>query len=176
MRTIAHTSPRDTLLLLQQALCNCPPYRKVPTYLDWAIGLTTTPRAAATASPPDPAHPHSHSVSNACTLRNHMTTRPFSVAAATSGSHAVPQPILVSNMDRRIKPARSLSKLIRRVASFGKLDVHDKENYAPEPSPPPPPLPTTRESLQPRQPVSVPMAEEEDFSSLPLQDRFVHKV
>ncbi|WYZ43328.1 hypothetical protein EsH8_VI_001027 [Colletotrichum jinshuiense] len=105
-----------------------------------------------------------------------MTTRPFSVAAATSGSHAVPQPILVSNMDRRIKPARSLSKLIRRVASFGKLDVHDKENYAPEPSPPPPPLPTTRESLQPRQPVSVPMAEEEDFSSLPLQDRFVHKV
>ncbi|KAI3532929.1 spindle pole body component alp14 [Colletotrichum filicis] len=86
-------------------------------------------------------------------------------------------------MDRHLKHTRSLSRLIRRVASFRKPDIHDKENCSPDsalppppppltPTPPPPkPVPTT-----PRQQASIPMAEEEDFSSLPLQDRFTHKV
>ncbi|KAF5485212.1 Spindle pole body component alp14 [Colletotrichum siamense] len=80
-------------------------------------------------------------------------------------------------MDRRVKHTRSLSKLIRRVASLGKPDLFDKENRHTDPSPPPPLPPTPqRLPLQTRQQPFVPMAEEEDFSSLPLQDRFAHKV
>lgn len=82
------------------------------------------------------------------------------------------------NMGRRVKPSRSLSMLIRRVASFRKPDILDKENCSPEPRPLPSPraLPATTNLLQPQQQASIPMAEEEDFSSIPLQDRFVHKV
>ncbi|TIC90017.1 Spindle pole body component alp14 [Colletotrichum higginsianum] len=81
-------------------------------------------------------------------------------------------------MGRRVKPSRSLSMLIRRVASFRKPDTLDKDNCSPEPRPLPSPraLPATTNLPQPRQQASIPMAEEEDFSSIPLQDRFVHKV
>ncbi|KAF9878356.1 spindle pole body [Colletotrichum karsti] len=60
--------------------------------------------------------------------------------------------------------------------SLGKSHLHDKENPLLDPSPPPLPTTSHRRPLQPCQQPSVPMAEEEDFSSLPLSDRFVHKV
>ncbi|KAF6825703.1 spindle pole body [Colletotrichum plurivorum] len=79
-------------------------------------------------------------------------------------------------MDRCIKHHRSLSKLIRRVASLGKPDLCRKENLPTEPSPPPLPTKPVPLPVKPRPQAPIPMAEEEDFSSLPLPDRFVHKV
>ncbi|KAK2058434.1 spindle pole body component alp14 [Colletotrichum caudatum] len=85
-------------------------------------------------------------------------------------------------MGHHLKHSRSLSKLIRRVASFSrKPPVRDKDESLLDSRPPLPStrrsLPTTPEPLQaPQQKPSIPMAEEEDFSSIPLQDRFAHKV
>ncbi|KAK2041027.1 spindle pole body component alp14 [Colletotrichum somersetense] len=85
-------------------------------------------------------------------------------------------------MGHHLKHSRSLSKLIRRVASFSrKSPVRDKDksllDSRPPLSSPRRSLPTTPELLQaPQQNPSIPMAEEEDFSSIPLQDRFAHKV
>ncbi|TDZ49806.1 Spindle pole body component alp14 [Colletotrichum trifolii] len=63
------------------------------------------------------------------------------------------------------------------VPSLGKPDISDKENCPPPSSPPPslPSIPLPKPTPRQQQ-ASIPMAEEEDFSSLPLPDRFAHKV
>ncbi|EFQ33090.1 spindle pole body component alp14 [Colletotrichum graminicola M1.001] len=84
-------------------------------------------------------------------------------------------------MGYHLKHSRSFSKLIRRVASFSKKPATRDEDKFPSDSPlalPPTScsLRTKSEPLQPQQKHSILMAEEEDFSSIPLQDRFAHKV
>lgn len=78
-----------------------------------------------------------------------------------------------------------LQKLIRRAACLSKPDAATRENVRSDPGPGPDPepqlrpprLPSPASAFAPRGPDLVSMADqEEDFSSLPLTDRWVHKV